>query len=554
MADATTHLGLLYLLAAQAQKHVTHNEALRLLDGLVQLSVVDRELTVPPASLTDGDRYLVASGATGVWAGWDFNIAYFVDGAWMKLAPSEGWVAWVADEALLLLFSGGTWSDFGAVAGFITINGLATGAFEASFSNAAFTLQDDTDPTKQAEFQLSALTAGTTRAYTLPDISGALATLADIVQTFAGTTTFSGTFRHSGATGTFGAATGAAVYGLGTGATTNGNTKTVNVGTNGANGSTTAINVGPVAGTATCTVTFGSSVQAILAPSANVSVLHLRIGGATADASNRLSVNTPQVLFNNAGAGIQATLNKNAASDDAGFVFQTGWSTRALFGTLGGDDFLIKVSPDGGAFFTALELDRTSGKSRVHNTLELVSQGADPASPVNGQIWYNHNSHRFKGRADGRTVTIGDDEIPSMDANAGRYVRAGTGVGAATVTVAGVANRMNIYPFIPKFDFTADRLGVNVATAVAGALGKIVVYEADEQGRPAGRITETGLDFSAVGAKEATVAVSFKKGKQYWIGMRHSSTAVISAWQALTSISQRLRQAPTRRFNGHSLT
>jgi hypothetical protein len=77
---------------------------------------------------------------------------------------------------------------------------------------------------------------------------------------------------------------------------------------------------------------------------------------------------------------------------------------------------------------------------------------------------------------------------------------------------------------------------VNVTTAVAGALGKIVVYEADEQGGPAGRITETGdLDFSAVGAKEATIAVPFKKGKQYWIGIRHSSAAVISHWQAYTS-------------------
>ena len=38
MPDATTHLLLPYLLAAQAQKHVTHEEALRLLDGFVQLS------------------------------------------------------------------------------------------------------------------------------------------------------------------------------------------------------------------------------------------------------------------------------------------------------------------------------------------------------------------------------------------------------------------------------------------------------------------------------------------------------------------------------------
>jgi len=42
MSDTSTHLGLPYLLEAQAQKPVTLNEALRLLDAMVQLSVVDR--------------------------------------------------------------------------------------------------------------------------------------------------------------------------------------------------------------------------------------------------------------------------------------------------------------------------------------------------------------------------------------------------------------------------------------------------------------------------------------------------------------------------------
>ena len=56
MSDTTTHLLLPYILTAQAQKHVTHNEALRLLDGLVQLSVLDRNLNSPPGSPADGDR------------------------------------------------------------------------------------------------------------------------------------------------------------------------------------------------------------------------------------------------------------------------------------------------------------------------------------------------------------------------------------------------------------------------------------------------------------------------------------------------------------------
>ena len=57
MSDISPHLLLPYIQAAQAQKHVTHNEAMRLLDAVVQLSVLDRDLTAPP-SITRGWRPL----------------------------------------------------------------------------------------------------------------------------------------------------------------------------------------------------------------------------------------------------------------------------------------------------------------------------------------------------------------------------------------------------------------------------------------------------------------------------------------------------------------
>lgn len=109
MSDTTAHLALPFIMAAQAQKHVTHNEALRLLDGLVQLSVLDRDLTAPPGSPADGDRYIVASGATGAWTGWDLNVALWTDGAWLRLPPRAGWQAWVEDEGLLLVYNGSAW-------------------------------------------------------------------------------------------------------------------------------------------------------------------------------------------------------------------------------------------------------------------------------------------------------------------------------------------------------------------------------------------------------------------------------------------------------------
>jgi uncharacterized protein DUF2793 len=90
----TPNLALPYLAAAQAQKHVTVNEALDHIDGLVQLSVISAVLTVPPAGPTDGDRYIVAASATGAWAGWDDNVAHFSGGAWLRMIQQSGWIAW----------------------------------------------------------------------------------------------------------------------------------------------------------------------------------------------------------------------------------------------------------------------------------------------------------------------------------------------------------------------------------------------------------------------------------------------------------------------------
>lgn len=113
MAEST-HLALPYLSASQAQKHVTHNEAIRLLDGIVQMSVKDRDRTTPPGAPADGDRHLVGSGATGAWHSWDLSIAYYVDGAWMRLAARPGWLCWIEADEQLLAYDGADWGPIGA--------------------------------------------------------------------------------------------------------------------------------------------------------------------------------------------------------------------------------------------------------------------------------------------------------------------------------------------------------------------------------------------------------------------------------------------------------
>jgi len=111
--DTTTHLALPYIMPSQAQKHVTHNEALRTLDALVQLSVADRSRTNPPAGPEEGDRHIVAPSAEGAWAGRDGQVAVRQDGAWAYFQPGEGWRAWVEAEQSLLLFRGGQWGSPG---------------------------------------------------------------------------------------------------------------------------------------------------------------------------------------------------------------------------------------------------------------------------------------------------------------------------------------------------------------------------------------------------------------------------------------------------------
>ena len=67
----TPRLALPAIEAAQAQKHVTHNEALALLDALTHLAVESRALSAPPGQPGEGNSYIPAPGASGAWSGWD---------------------------------------------------------------------------------------------------------------------------------------------------------------------------------------------------------------------------------------------------------------------------------------------------------------------------------------------------------------------------------------------------------------------------------------------------------------------------------------------------
>ena len=111
MSDLSPHLSLPYLAPAQAQKHVTHNEALTLLDAVVQLAVQSRSQAEPPADPALGVRYIVPPDATGVWSGQAAGMLALWDGqAWRFFSPAEGWRGQVLDEGAELVWQGGAWA------------------------------------------------------------------------------------------------------------------------------------------------------------------------------------------------------------------------------------------------------------------------------------------------------------------------------------------------------------------------------------------------------------------------------------------------------------
>ena len=235
MSDTSVRLALPYLQPAQAQKHVTHNEALARLDVLVQLSVEALGANTPPATPPEGAVWGLGAAPTGDWDGQAGALAAFVDGGWLFFAPAAGWRAWDKANAALMAFDGAAWISTGG--------GL-------------------TD---------------------LDNLDG--------------------------------------------------------VGIN-----------------------------------------------TSSDPINRLAVAAEATLLTHDGAGHQVKVNKAATGDTASLLFQSGWSGRAEMGLAGGDDFSVKVSPDGAAFIEALHIERATGRVALSGPLLLPNLAAVPSPPPTGKL------------------------------------------------------------------------------------------------------------------------------------------------------------------------
>ena len=109
MSDLSARLALPFIAPSQAQKHVTHNEALQQLDLLVQMRVESFGDTTPPSAPFPGTLYALGTGAQGTWAGQDGQLAAFLDENWLFIAPQEGWLAIGSGTGELRIYRNGDW-------------------------------------------------------------------------------------------------------------------------------------------------------------------------------------------------------------------------------------------------------------------------------------------------------------------------------------------------------------------------------------------------------------------------------------------------------------
>lgn len=105
----TDRLGLPLLAAGQAQKEMTHNEALTMLDLAIALTVERDDLSAPPSSPGAGLCWIIGDGASGEWSGREGQIAGWTEAGWRFLLPHAGMGAWHMLDGHMLRFEGAAW-------------------------------------------------------------------------------------------------------------------------------------------------------------------------------------------------------------------------------------------------------------------------------------------------------------------------------------------------------------------------------------------------------------------------------------------------------------
>lgn len=106
---ATERFALPLLHAGQAQKELSHNEALTLIDAMLHPVVESIGADVPPDEPVVGQAWGVGPTPAGDWAGATQTLAIWTGGGWRFVTPVEGMNLWVRDAGISARFVDGGW-------------------------------------------------------------------------------------------------------------------------------------------------------------------------------------------------------------------------------------------------------------------------------------------------------------------------------------------------------------------------------------------------------------------------------------------------------------
>ena len=132
MTDLSDRFKLPLLAAGQAQKEITHNEALTLADMLLHCVVVSVAPAIVPSAPVPGQCWIVGNSPSGAWAGQAGAIAGWSAGGWRFAASVEGMAVWSLADSLVVRRSGALW-----VAGSLTATSLKIGGNQVVGARAA---------------------------------------------------------------------------------------------------------------------------------------------------------------------------------------------------------------------------------------------------------------------------------------------------------------------------------------------------------------------------------------------------------------------------------
>lgn len=110
MSD-TARLALPLLESGQAQKELTHNEALALIDLGMHAEVEAVGVDLPPGAPAIGECWVVGTAPVGAWTGQAGAIAGWTAGGWRFLRPREGMRAWNRAAGREATRADGAWED-----------------------------------------------------------------------------------------------------------------------------------------------------------------------------------------------------------------------------------------------------------------------------------------------------------------------------------------------------------------------------------------------------------------------------------------------------------